>query len=233
MKTFKALSALLSYPSEELQAAIPAIREVLDSEGLVPADLRRGMEPLLSAMAGDDIYALQERYVLLFDRSRTLSLNLFEHIHGESRDRGGAMVDLMETYRAGGFDLHGPELPDHLPVLLEFLANRPLPEAREILADAGPIIAVLAERLARRETDYAPVMATLAALANAASDSPESAAMLDVPDDDPEDLEALDAVYQEAQVTFAPDPNAGCPISRDILAKMDVPMTPARAGTAQ
>ena len=149
MKTFKALSALLSYPSEELQAAIPAIREVLDSEGLVPADLRRGMEPLLSAMAGDDIYALQERYVLLFDRSRTLSLNLFEHIHGESRDRGGAMVDLLETYRAGGFDLHGPELPDHLPVLLEFLANRPLPEAREILADAGPIIAVLAERLAR------------------------------------------------------------------------------------
>ena len=126
MKTFKALSALLSYPSEELQAAIPAIREVLDSEGLVPADLRRGMEPLLSAMAGDDIYALQERYVLLFDRSRTLSLNLFEHIHGESRDRGGAMVDLLETYRAGGFDLTGPELPDHLPVLLEFLSTRPL-----------------------------------------------------------------------------------------------------------
>ncbi|MFZ1726422.1 MAG: nitrate reductase molybdenum cofactor assembly chaperone [Albidovulum sp.] len=232
MKTFKALSALLSYPTEDLQAAIPAIREVLHSEGVVPTDRQRTIEPLLRGMAEGDIVDLQEHYVLLFDRSRTLSLNLFEHVHGESRDRGGAMVDLLETYRAGGFDLTGPELPDHLPVLLEFLANRPLPEAREILSDAGPIIAVLAERLTRRETPYAPVLTALAALANAATDSPEASAMLELPDDDPEDLEALDAVYQEAQVTFAPDPNAGCPISRDILAKMDVPMTPARAGAA-
>lgn len=232
MKTFKALSALLSYPTEDLQAAIPAIREVLHSEGVVPTDRQRTIEPLLRGMAEGDIVDLQEHYVLLFDRSRTLSLNLFEHVHGESRDRGGAMVNLLETYRAGGFDLTGPELPDHLPVLLEFLANRPLPEAREILSDAGPIIAVLAERLTRRETPYAPVLTALAALANAATDSPEASAMLELPDDDPEDLEALDAVYQEAQVTFAPDPNAGCPISRDILAKMDVPMTPARAGAA-
>ena len=232
MKTFKALSALLSYPSEDLQAAIPAIREVFDTEGIVPFDHRLAFEPLLTDLHEGDIYDLQERYVLLFDRARTLSLNLFEHIHGESRDRGGAMVDLLETYRAGGFDLTGPELPDHLPVLLEYLSTRPLAEAKELLADAGHIIAVLAERLTRRETPYAPVLTALAALANAATDSPEASAMLELPDDDPEDLEALDAVYQEAQVTFAPDPNAGCPISRDILAKMDVPMTPARAGAA-
>jgi nitrate reductase delta subunit len=232
MKTFKALSALLSYPSEDLQATIPAIREVFDAEGILSFDNRLAMEALLADLYEGDIYDLQERYVLLFDRARTLSLNLFEHIHGESRDRGGAMVDLLETYRAGGFDLSGPELPDHLPVLLEFLSTRPLAEAKELLADAGHIIAVLAERLTRRETPYAPVLTALAALANAATDSPEATAMLELPDDDPEDLEALDAVYQEAQVTFAPDPDAGCPISRDILARMDVPMTPARAGAA-
>ncbi|WP_343079284.1 nitrate reductase molybdenum cofactor assembly chaperone [Ostreiculturibacter nitratireducens] len=233
MRTFKALSALLTYPSEDLQAAIPAIREVLDAEALVHLGQRLALEPLLESLEAGDIYDLQERYVLLFDRSRTLSLNLFEHIHGESRDRGGAMVDLLETYRAGGFDLTGPELPDHLPVLLEYLSTRPLAEAKEILADAGHIIAVLAERLSRRETPYAAVLTALAVLAQAGTDSAEAEAMLAEADDDPEDLEALDAVYEEAQVTFAPDPNAGCPISRDILARMDVPKTPASAGTAQ
>ncbi|OYX41411.1 MAG: nitrate reductase molybdenum cofactor assembly chaperone [Rhodobacterales bacterium 32-67-9] len=233
MKTFKALSALLSYPTEDLQAAIPAIRDVLDADGLLHLGQRLALEPLLADMEEGDIYDLQERYVLLFDRSRTLSLNLFEHIHGESRDRGGAMVDLLETYRAGGFDLTGPELPDHLPVLLEYLSTRPVAEARELLADAGHIIAVLAERLTRRDTPYAPLLNALATLAGAGADSPEAEALLSEKDDDPEDLDALDAVYEEAQVTFAPDPNAGCPISRDILARMDTALSPARAGAAK
>jgi nitrate reductase delta subunit len=232
MKTFKALSALLAYPTEDLQAAIPEIREVIEAEGLLHLDQSLALEPLLTGFEAGDIYDQQERYVLLFDRSRTLSLNLFEHIHGESRDRGGAMVDLLETYRAGGFDLTGPELPDHLPVLLEYLSTRPIAEAKELLADAGHIIAVLAERLTRRETPYAAVLTALAGLAQASSTSPEATALLSEKDDDPEDLDALDAVYEEAQVTFAPDPNAGCPVSRDILAKMDIPMSPARAGTA-
>ncbi|MCV2869073.1 nitrate reductase molybdenum cofactor assembly chaperone [Defluviimonas sp. WL0002] len=233
MKTFKALSALLSYPSKDLKSAIPAIREVLNAEGLLSRGQRTALEPLLTDLESADIYDLQERYVLLFDRSRTLSLNLFEHIHGESRDRGGAMVDLLETYRAGGFDLTGPELPDHLPVLLEYLSTRPLAEARGLLADAGHIIAAVAERLTRRDTPYAAVLDTLARLAGAGSDSPEAEALLSEADDDPEDLEALDAIYEEAQVTFAPDPNAGCPISRDILARMDVPRNPATAGAPQ
>lgn len=235
-RTFNALSALLSYPSEDLQAAIPAIRTVLADEAVLTSTQIAALEPLLDRMATADIFDLQESYVLLFDRSRTLSLNLFEHIHGESRDRGGAMVDLLETYRAGGFDLVGPELPDHLPVLLEFVSTRSLADARGLLADAGPILAVLAERLTRRETPYAAILAALADLGQAAKDTEVAAALLAENDDDPEDLAALDAVWEEAQVTFAPDPNAGCPISRDILAKMEAPQkpitSPARAGTA-
>lgn len=218
MKTFKVFSALLSYPSAELSTAIPTIRAILHEEGLIRRGRQSELEPLLNQLAENDLYDLQERYVLLFDRSRTLSLNLFEHIHGESRDRGGAMVDLLETYRAGGFDLVGPELPDHLPVLLEFLSTRPLPEARGILADAGHIIAALAERLQRRESPYAPVMAALVALARTSARPPAELAA--VPDEDPEDLAALDAVWEETQVTFGPDPNAGCPVSRDLLARM-------------
>ncbi|MEZ5763286.1 MAG: nitrate reductase molybdenum cofactor assembly chaperone [Xanthobacteraceae bacterium] len=225
MKTFKALSALLSYPSGDLQAAVPAIREVL-GEGLLPQAAVASLAPLLASLEQDDLYDLQERYVLLFDRSRTLSLNLFEHIHGESRDRGGAMVDLLETYRAGGFDLAGTELPDHLPVLLEFLSTRPVGEAREILADAGHILVALAERLSRREASYAAVLEALVALASADPKTDEAQALLSQTDDNPEDLAALDAVWEEAQVTFAPNPNAGCPVSRDILARMD--LSPAR-----
>ncbi len=233
IQTFKALSALLSYPSAELQQAIPEIREILAHEAVLKPAGIKAMQPLLDGLSTGDLFDLQEAYVLLFDRSRTLSLNLFEHIHGESRDRGGAMLDLLETYRAGGFDLVGPELPDHLPVLLEYLATQPMEAAREILTDAGPIVAALAERLARRETPYAAALAAIAGLGAGADTSGVAASLLAQPDDNPEDLAALDAVWEEAQVTFTPDPNAGCPISRDILSKMDVPLSPARAGTPQ
>lgn len=226
MKTFKALSALLTYPSRELQEAVPAIRAVF-TEGILSRHAIAALEPLLAAFENDDLYDLQERYVLLFDRSRTLSLNLFEHVHGESRDRGGAMVDLLETYRSAGFDLAGTELPDHLPVLLEFVSTRPLMEAREILADAGHILVALAERLTRRGSAYAAVFEALVEFSLADAKAEEAQALISQQDDDPEDLAALDAVWEEAQVTFGPDPNAGCPVSRDILARMDPASAPA------
>lgn len=223
MKTFKALSALLTYPGADLQQAAPAIAALLREEGLIGPNRIGDIERLARELAEGDLYDLQERYVLLFDRSRSLSLNLFEHVHGESRDRGGAMVDLLETYRAGGYDLVGPELPDHLPVLLEYLSTRPLPEAIGLLADAGHILVALAERLARRETAYAAVLDALVTIAAISSTTEEARALLAEADDDPEDLVALDAVWTEAQVTFGPDPNAGCPVARDMLGRIAMP----------
>jgi len=228
MISLKAFSALLSYPDAELIAAIPEIRQALRDDGLFGPRRLASLDPLLNRLAGSDLIDAQEAYVLLFDRSRTLSLNLFEHIHGESRDRGGAMVDLLETYRAGGFDLVGPELPDHLPVLLEFLSTRPVEEARATLGDAGAILVALAERLIRRESDYAALLVALVDFARAEATSEEAQALLAEPLDNPEDLEALDAAYAEAQVVFGPDPNAGCPATRDILARMD-PVRPVAA----
>lgn len=220
MKSFKALSALLSYPSAELRAAIPEVRAALHDEGLFGPRRLAALEPLLHWLAEHDLFEVEETYVLLFDRSRTLSLNLFEHIHGESRDRGGAMVDLLETYRAGGFDLTGPELPDHLPVLLEFLSARPEAEARDILQGAGAILVALAERLTRRESPYAAVLSALVDFAEADPATDEAVALMAEPLDDPTDLAALDASYAEAQVMFGPDPYAGCPAARDVLARM-------------
>lgn len=223
MKSLKALSALLSYPSADLQEAVPVIRDVLHGEGLFGPRRLAALEPLLSWLTISDVQDTQEAYVLLFDRSRSLSLNLFEHVHGESRDRGSAMVDLLDTYRGAGFDLDSSELPDHLPVLLEFLSTQTEAEARAILKDAGAILVALSERLTRRESHYAAVLTALVDFAEAETTSEEAAALMAEPIDNPEDLAALDATYAEAQVIFGPDPNAGCPVSRDLLARMDVP----------
>src|SRR5688500_10263536 len=102
MKTLKALSALLTYPTAELAAAVPEIRSVLRAEGILGAAELETLEPLLAQLATEDVYDLQERYIQLFDRTRSLSLHLFEHVHGEGRDRGQAMVDLKAVYEAAG-----------------------------------------------------------------------------------------------------------------------------------
>lgn len=226
-RTLKSLSLILSYPTRELQEAMPEIGGVLASDTRLTAATRRTLRPLVEALGERDIYALQEQYVMLFDRSRTLSLNLFEHVHGESRDRGGAMVSLLETYREGGFEPMTSELPDHLPVLLEFLSIRPAAEAREILADAAHIFKALETRLDRRESAYWPIFTALVQLAGASARKDAVAELLEQPDDDPNDLEALDEVWEEAEVRFGPDPNAGCPQVRDMLSRMDEPVNPA------
>lgn len=222
-RSLKALSLMLSYPSRELQDAMPEIGTVLGSDPRIAADTRAALRRLADGFAKADLYDLQEGYVMLFDRSRTLSLNLFEHVHGESRDRGGAMVSLIETYREGGFEPATSELPDHLPVLLEFLASRPSPEARDTLADAAHILAALAARLVRRDSGYAAVPAALLQLSGTRAAAETVAEMLAQPDDDPTDLAALDAVWEETEVTFGPDPSSGCPQVRDMLATMDKP----------
>lgn len=225
-RTLKAFSLVLSYPTRELKEAMPEISSVILSDTRLTALTRRNLSPLLDRLASDDIYDLEEFYVMLFDRSRTLSLNLFEHVHGESRDRGGAMVSLLETYREGGFEPATSELPDHLPVLLEFLALSSLAEAQDTLADAAHIFEALAVRLSRRESPYAAVFAALLELAGVKSDEEALAGLLEEPDDDPNDLEALDQVWEESEVIFGPDPNAGCPQVRDMLANMDPPNKP-------
>lgn len=228
-RTLKAFSLLLSYPTVELQQVMPEIGGVLASETRLTAAARRALRPLVEELATRDIYELEESFVMLFDRTRSLSLNVFEHVHGESRDRGTAMVDLLETYRAGGYEPATAELPDHLPVLLEFLATRPAHEAQEMLADAAHILEALAERLKRRESPYAAVFAALLQLAGAAADREIVAELLARHDPDPTDLDELDKIWEETEVTFGPDPNAGCPQVRDMLAQMDQPRPTATA----
>jgi len=204
MKTFKVLSALLSYPTEALIEAAPEFVAVLDVERLLPAASRGGLDALIREIAGGDLYDLQERYGLLFDRSKTLALHLFEHVHGESRDRGQAMVDLKTMYENAGLMIAANELPDYVPLFLEFLSIRKPAEARELLAQTAHILAALAERLGRRQSSYKAVFDALVKIAVEAPRRDIVDEMLKAPDTDPMDFAALDAAWEEEEVRFGP-----------------------------
>jgi nitrate reductase molybdenum cofactor assembly chaperone NarJ/NarW len=209
-RTWRALAALLSYPTEALQAATGEIAAVLAAEGIVPVSGRAAIDTLLREIAEGDIYELQERYFALFDRSRTLSLHLFEHIHGESRDRGQAMADLVSLYASHGLEMTAGELPDFLPLFLEFLSLLPDAEARTMLAEPAGILRALTDRLAKRHAAYVAVMAALAELAQA-----PTASVSTIPEEDPNDLVAMDAAWEEAAVRFGPgEAMDGCSTDR-------------------
>lgn len=209
--TFKALSVLLCYPDENLQAATGEIAALIRSEDLVGPDVRRELDRLVDELAHLDLFELQERYVDLFDKTRWLSLHLFEHVHGESRDRGQAMVDLAALYEQSGLTLSVNELPDYLPLFLEYLSTRQLAEARALLADAIHIVAAIGERLAQRKSPYAAVFSAIQSVAGVRVST--AAAASREPDHD--DLAALDAAWEETAVTFGPgEAGSGCSVDR-------------------
>ncbi|KAB2848160.1 MAG: nitrate reductase molybdenum cofactor assembly chaperone [Hyphomicrobiaceae bacterium] len=209
-RTLKVLSALLSYPTESMQAAVPEMRAALDADGLLPRKSRDRLDRVIDEIAGGDIYDLQERYVLLFDRTRSLSLHLFEHVHGESRDRGQAMVDLKSLYERHGLAMSSSDLPDYLPLFLEFLSEIPEAEARDLIEDTAHILEAIRLRLKRRKVAYSSIFSCLKELAQLPSQPQVEAALAAETDENPEDLEALDAVWAEEEVRFsgASDPAA-------------------------
>lgn len=208
--TYRALALLLSYPTPDTAAAMPAVMDALSGERLVPGALVQRLAPLADELSSADLYDSQARYVDLFDRSRSLSLQLYEHIHGESRDRGQAMVELLKLYSSHGLELTAKELPDHLPVFLEFLSQRPPAEAAALLGQAAHVLEALRERLKKRQSMYARVFDALVALVEADRNPEALKALLQEPEDNPDDLEALDRAWAEEQVTFGPD-KVDCP----------------------
>ena len=209
-RTFRALSALLAYPTEDLSPAIPEITAAIEAEGLISVEAREQLRPLLADLGTLDLYDLQERYVELFDKTRRHSLHLFEHIHGESRDRGQAMVDLLEHYQRGGLLIAANELPDFIPLFLEFLSARPLEEARGLLKETAHIFSLLEERLAKRTGGYAAVFTAVLSIIN------ETAVIADMVEiDEPDDLASIDAAWEETAVTFGPgNATDGCSVDR-------------------
>ena len=161
MKHYQVLSALLLYPEPELLANLPELEQVLTDTPEWQAPWNALLQPLLTYLAETGLIELQQNYVMTFDRNPSHSLHLFEHIHGESRDRGQAMVDLMEEYKTHGLEMTGDDLPDFVPLFLEFLSQQDEAEALRLLSDAIHVLAHIGRKLAANGSPYAVVFDVL------------------------------------------------------------------------
>ena len=166
--TMRVLAALLRYPDAAFRAAVPELRAALDDEQALPKQRLVELDALLRQLQAMDAFDAEGRFVDTFDRGRATSLHLFEHVHGDSRDRGPAMVDLGQMYERAGLLLdqgEGSELPDHLSVVLEFASTQPERVAREFLGEMAHILNAVFSALRERENPYASVIAAVLELA--------------------------------------------------------------------
>lgn len=200
--TLKVISVLLAYPSSAVQSEALELKAAVAADTAADGRAKELVGQLIDDIAATDLFEAQENYVLLFDRTRSLSLHLFEHVHGESRDRGQAMVDLMAMYEEHGLVVAEKELPDYLPLFLEFLSTRPEAMVQEMLGQTMHIITALKERLSKRDSLYANAFMALEILGAQKPDEKLVAEILSEPEDDPTDLAALDKIWDDEVVTF-------------------------------
>jgi nitrate reductase delta subunit len=200
MLLLKVISRLMDYPTQELFEASDELLALVAQQSLSQSN-KVALISFIETLTAQDLYDAQERYDLLFDRGRALSLLLFEHVHGESRDRGQAMVDLMQVYNSKGFELSSEQLPDYLPIFLEFLSEQPTEFAQEWLGDISHLLAMLSARLNERECHYQVLFDTLIELAGVEIDQQEilEAVKKETPDDT---VEAIDKAWLDKEIRF-------------------------------
>jgi nitrate reductase delta subunit len=163
--TLRVLAALLSYPGADVRPYLPEMREILRGERALPRERLAELDALIVRLQRVDPLDAEAEYVQLFDRGRGTSLHLFEHVHGDSRDRGPAMIDLAQTYERAGLHLTAGELPDYLPAVLEFASTQPSREARAFLGEMAHILGAIFGALQKRGSAYASVLGALLELA--------------------------------------------------------------------
>jgi nitrate reductase delta subunit len=211
MQILKVISRLMDYPTALIQENQDEFAKLIHAAREISPAMREQLEQTLRSIYSEDLMDAQETYTSFFDRGRSLSLLLFEHVHGESRDRGQAMVDLMAQYEAQGFSINVRELPDYIPLYLEFLSTQEDVEARLGLVDVAHIFALLKTRLEERESPYANLFAALMQISGVTVDEAEIKQQVaaEERDDTPE---ALDKLWEEEAITFGMTDNAeACP----------------------
>lgn len=184
--TLRVLAALLGYPDAPMRSHLSEMRDIPRSEGALSAARQTELDALIDSLSSGDPLETEASYVELFDRSRLTSLHLFEHVHGDSRDRGPALVDLARTFESAGLHLAEGEMPDYLPVVLEYASTQPPREARAFLAEMAHILNAIYSALSKRRSRYASVLGALIELAG------EEVVPVDVPED-----ESVDATWAE------------------------------------
>jgi nitrate reductase molybdenum cofactor assembly chaperone NarJ/NarW len=207
MAILKVISRLLDYPSAALFDAAGEMIEIVSESDLISEKNKRELISFIQTLTARDLYDAQESYDLLFDRGRALSLLLFEHVHGESRDRGQAMVDLMNVYKTNGFENNSEQLPDYIPLYLEFLSEQEPTFAQEWLGDIAHLLAMLSERLIDRECYYSVLFDSMVDVSGIEVDRKEIAEAVSQEKRD-DTVEAIDQEWEDKEVKFD-DPVAG------------------------
>jgi nitrate reductase delta subunit len=204
VKTFKVLGLLMSYPKPEWVSHLDNCRLLLEQEKFLPKKHLKDVVAFIEELKTADLYSVQEEYVSTFDRGRSHCLHLFEHIHGESRDRGQAMVDLSDAYEEKGLFIDHAELPDYIPLFLEYLSLCPVDEAVSLLGEPIDIMATIATRLQKRDSSYAVLFSALVALSRVKPSQDNIQEVLAQPLED-SSLEAMDKEWEES-AAFAGHP---------------------------
>ena len=187
--TLRVLAHLLSYPDTSLRDHMAEMTAALRRERALGADRLEELSALMQHLRGARAMDVEAHYVETFDRGRGTALHLFEHVHGDSRDRGPAMIDLLKTYEQAGLYLAPGELPDHLTVVLEYASTQPPAQARAFLRELTHILQAIFSALLRRESPYASVLAAVLELAG------EKAQAVKIPDEP-----TLDESWEEPAV---------------------------------
>ncbi len=188
-KSLRVLALLLGYPDADMRAHLSDMRAALHAERALSASRLAELDALIATLGRKAVLEVESDYVELFDRGRATSLHLFEHVHGDSRDRGPAMIDLTKTYEQAGLFLGADEMPDFVPVVLEFTSTLQPRQAREFLGEMAHIFNAIFAALQQRESPYACVLAALLELAG------EKASPVEVVVDEP-----IDAIWEEPVV---------------------------------
>jgi len=199
MKTFKLLGLLLTYPEGTVYSESNKLLQTLRSESLLPEKFIKKVETFLTTQKAQDLMTAQEDYVETFDRGRAHCLHLFEHIHGESRDRGQAMVNLSETYAAKGLYIDNNELPDYLPLFMEYLSRCEFQDATKLLGEAIDVIAAIGAKLKKNKSPYADIFTSIEVLSAVKADTEKIKTALREAHKDPKTLEELDKQWKEAE----------------------------------
>ena len=209
MQILKVIARLMDYPQAETRAHREGLATAITAAREISPDMRSALLTTLDQVYGVAQLDAEESYSLLFEQGRSMSLLLFEHVHGESRDRGQAMVDLMDVYQRQGFVIDQRELPDYIPLFLEFLSHQDAMEAREWLADVSHILARLGARLQERDSPYSHLFEALLMIAGQSDTLTEERQKISGEERD-DTREAIDREWEEAAVTFSPPEDGAC-----------------------
>jgi nitrate reductase delta subunit len=197
LKTYRILSLLLTYPNEEIYNFLPQVNSSLREENLLNSDSITSIDAFVDFFAQKPLAFWQEFYVQLFDYSKSASLYLFEHVHGDSKDRGQAMVDLIDLYKENGLQINQPELPDYLPVFLEFLALQTQSKAEDYLSEVIDIVGFIHRKLEEKDNPYKYLLSAAIQLSKR---KPTEARIEKMVSEMPEIT--IDEAYEEVPVTF-------------------------------